>query len=104
MGWESRSRGGRYYTRSRRVGGRVVREYVGGGLLGELAAQQDAHERQARQQQQHTWLQVQARVQAADATLADLCERTDFLVRAALLSAGYHQHHRGDWRRRRDTA
>jgi hypothetical protein len=25
---------------------------------------------------------------------------TDLLVRAALLLAGYHQHHLGDWRRR----
>ncbi|MGD9893490.1 MAG: hypothetical protein AB7R89_17845 [Dehalococcoidia bacterium] len=40
-------------------------------------------------------------MQTAEATLAALCETTDLLVRAALLSAGYHQHHRGEWRRRR---
>jgi hypothetical protein len=36
--WEKRQRGGLYYTRSRKENGTVVREYVGGGVLGQLAA------------------------------------------------------------------
>ena len=42
--WEKRERGGLYYTRSRKLNGRVVREYVGSGALGELAALMDAQE------------------------------------------------------------
>jgi hypothetical protein len=40
--------GGLYYTRSRRVGGRVVRQYVGGGLPGQIAAQMDTEQRMRR--------------------------------------------------------
>ena len=50
--WERRERGGLYYTRSRKVDGRVVREYVGGGILGELAAQMDAERRRRRQEEE----------------------------------------------------
>jgi hypothetical protein len=45
MGWER----GRYYTRSRREGGRVVREYVGAGPAAALISQFDAIERVRRE-------------------------------------------------------
>ncbi len=40
--------GHRYYRRSRRVNGRVVTEHVGGGRIGQLAADLDAAERRLR--------------------------------------------------------
>lgn len=101
MGWETRARGGRYYTRSRKVGGRVVREYVGGGLLGEMAAASDAAER-VRQAEDAAALRAAAERDAALAgAVAELDAAGESLARAALYAAGYRRHHRGEWRKHR---
>src|SRR4051812_10486072 len=101
MGWETRRGSGRYYTRSRKVNGRVIREYVGTGLVAELAAQQDAEER-AQRLAERTQLQQEAvRWATAAAPLKELSQVLDGLTAAALFTAGYHQHHRGAWRKRR---
>ena len=47
MGWEK----GRYYTRTRRVDGKVVREYFGCGPEAERAAREDDEARDRRRLQ-----------------------------------------------------
>ena len=101
MGWDKDRR---YYTRSRRENGRVVREYVGGGKLGELAAQLDAIDREKRAAERAAVRAEREEIDALDAPLSELDELADLLVRAALLAAGFHQHNRGNWRKRRDRA
>ncbi len=103
MAWETRKRGGRYYTRSKRINGRVIRQYVGSGLVGELAPAADDRERARRQTQQAAWRADQERIESAIAPLEEFCEVVETLARASLLLAGYHQHHRGEWRRKRGT-
>ncbi len=102
MAWETRTRGTRYYTRSRRVGGRVVREYVGAGPLGELTACEDAQRRHDRDAQRAALDAEQRRLDALDAPLRSLDSLADALATGALLCAGYHRHDRGDWRRHRE--
>ena len=102
MGWEKRERGGLDYTRSRKVGGRVVREYVGGGVLGHIAALQDAQERRRREQEAALWNEERGKLQALVAPVEQLCEAAEILYRAELLAAGYRRHQRGQWRRKRE--
>ena len=95
--------GRKYYYRHRRDGGRPRTVYVGaaGSPAAELAAAADhlrRLEREAAARERHA---EQARQQEAQAPLVRLCAVSDVLTRAALLSAGFHRHHRGPWRRRR---
>ncbi len=103
MGWETRTRGGRYYTRSRKVGGRVVREYVGTGLLAELVAGRDAAERRQRAEPEVAVRTERKRLAPADAALAAFDAATEAMAQMALVTHGYRRHHRGAWRKRRGT-
>lgn len=101
MAWETRRRGGRYYTQSRKIGGRVVREYVGSGMVGELAAAHDRLRRAQHAAAMADWRAERERLDAAERTITAYCQATDQLMRAELTAVGFHQHARGDWRRRR---
>ena len=102
MSWEPRPHSPhRYYTRSRRAGGRIVREYVGRGPHADLAAEADQIAR--------TWTQEEralARCQREEeaefeASVANADEASELLARVALLATGHYRHHGGEWRRRR---
>jgi hypothetical protein len=99
MAWDKT---GRYYSRSRKVNGRVVREYVGSGRVAELAARLDAIAREKRRSESSALRHEKAELEALEADVQAFSDMTDVLARAALLAAGFHQHRRGDWRKRRD--
>ncbi len=99
--WERRERGGLYYTRSRKENGRVVREYGGGGVLGQIAALEDEYERRRREEEAAFWKEERERLEELSAPVDELCEAAEILARAALLAAGYRRHNRGEWRKRR---
>lgn len=89
MGWVKRGNR-KYYYRSRRVNGRVVKEYLGCGPEAEEAARRDAAEREYRKKSA-----------ALAAVNNELKERTKLLIAATMYAAGYHRHDRGRWRKRR---
>ena len=100
--WERRERRGLYYTRSRKENGKVVRDYVGGGVLGEIAALEDEYERRKRQEEAAFWKEECEHLDALMAPVEELCEAAEVIARAALIASGYHQHNRGEWRKRRE--
>ena len=99
MGWDR----GRYYTRSRKVAGRVVREYVGTGAIGRLAAEEDAATREAKRVERAAEAARRAEIAEADGALYASLRGLDTLSGALLALAGFYRHHRGAWRRRRKT-
>ncbi len=99
MPWDKRG----YYYRKKRIGSRVVSEYIGRGFMADLDAQADA---QAQQERAHDRALMQAQRLEADTVEAGIAA-ADELIKAAmsqaLEAAGYHQHARGQWRKRRET-
>jgi hypothetical protein len=83
------------------VDGRVVREYVGCGALAEQAARVDALGRELARHERDGWRAERASLKVMTEAVVELDTLVEALARTALRSAGYHQHHRGDWRKRR---
>jgi hypothetical protein len=103
MAYESR-KGHKYYYRKERRGTRVVSVYCGSGSIAELWEDITALGVHRRQQEA-------VERAAARASLAELARTPPELVAllaeakrqtaAALQAAGYHQHKRGEWRKKR---
>lgn len=104
MGLEQR-RGSFYYTRSRRVNGKVTREYVGSGQFALLAFEMEQAdgllEKYLRLKEQELWQQEREAALTLDQVVGEVCEDTGRLFHEAMVAAGYHQHARGEWRKKR---
>ena len=100
MGIEQRRNGNLYYYKKKRVGNRVISEYVGGGLVVDLAQKRAEIERE--QKQSESELQGIERMSMAeiDKQIDEFSRMVDTLMEAELISMGFHQHKRR-WRRRR---
>ena len=99
MAWQTVGRC-TFYTRSRKVGGRVVREYCGTGLRGTLAAETDDCLRRVRDIDRRARRLEHWEMDDLDERVGEMCERAELVATAVLLAAGYHKP-KGRWRRRR---
>jgi hypothetical protein len=100
MGWERRGRH-RYYYARRKAGGHESRTYLGRGPVAEQTAEADALRQAHKRAERAALREAIARWEKADGPLQTLEDVTEQLARASLEAAGYHQHHRGAWRKRR---
>ncbi|HET6456539.1 MAG TPA: hypothetical protein VFI02_19210 [Armatimonadota bacterium] len=101
MTWEMRGGCGPYYTRSRRVNGRIIREYVGKGYMGELASAMDEIDRTEQQAKAEALRTQIGQLDRIEEMVEAVYSTADEITVSSLESAGYHRHHRGEWRKRR---
>jgi hypothetical protein len=80
----------------------MVREYVGTGELGQLAADVDAIAAVTRLLEREARAKEHDRIAAIEEPVVRFGEAVDLAVTCELLVSGYHRHDRGPWRRRRD--
>jgi hypothetical protein len=90
-----------YLYRSVRRNGRVTSEYLAGGEDAFLihALESDGRERQSFDRQESR--SQRKEIDDLERGLDELAEQARDLARDALSAAGFHQHHRGEWRKRR---
>src|SRR5439155_638533 len=100
MAWVRKGRKD-YYYRSKKVNGRVTRLYFGNGKEARLAALLDGQQRAERQARTRAVQADRARVQPLAALIEELDDLAVWMAQAALVSAGFYQHDRGEWRYRR---
>ena len=100
MSWEKRNGTGTYYTRSRRVNGRVVREYIGAGSVGEIAHKQDLIRRSESSVERESMLLQKVEHAALLSDIDSFIDLAECIASGFLVLSGFHQHHRGEWRRR----
>jgi hypothetical protein len=100
MAWEDRN-GKRYYYRKRREGGRVISEYVGGGLSGEITETLDRQDRAETEYKRRELRRQKQATAAIDRQVGEVEKYAKAIMQAGLLLAGYHAPKR-QWRKRRN--
>ena len=97
MAWEYRN-GRQYYYRKRRESGRVVSEYIGGGLVATIVEGRDMEERWRAEQERAELMKAKADATKLDKQIREAEELIRTITRAYLLLAGYHAPRR-QWRK-----
>ena len=79
----------------------MTSEYGGSGECARLIGQMEAIERDERDYQRWTEQKERSELDELGGALDKMVEQAEALAHNALTAAGYHQHDRGKWRKRR---
>ncbi|HEX8090001.1 MAG TPA: hypothetical protein VF762_14165 [Blastocatellia bacterium] len=101
MGIEQRRSGKLYYYKKKRVGGKVVSEYQGGGELVHILQHIEAKDRAEKEAERERLRAERISMAEIDKQIDDFSRMVDMLMEAELISKGFHQHKR-QWRKRRN--
>ena len=99
MPWEKRRNYGPYYTRSKTVNGRKVRQYFGRGHRGQAAAAEDEARRALQGAHRKILREQRDRMQRLEKPSLDLDSLVHAAVHMELTRAGYYLRRR-EWRMR----
>ncbi len=91
-----------YWYRSKRSGNRVTREYIGRGLVADLMANFDHSERDGVDVERALRRAEIAELDGLNRDVQTAFDAVQEVVKSTLEACGYHQHDRGQWRKRRE--
>ena len=77
-------------------------EYVGGGLIGQIAEALDTEERFKADVAHANWVSQKGKIKAMEKRISEIEKYTKAITRAVLLVSGYHSHKR-QWRKARNV-
>ncbi len=110
MGWEFRH-GRRYLYRNRRVNGKAVKEYLAaddrfgfGELMADDLARLQRRAATLRALTRRAGAEFRARIDELLGAAGSANDAIRVLADGVLHALGYHRHHRGEWRMKRDLA
>jgi hypothetical protein len=95
----------RYLYRNRTVNGKSLTVYVGpeDSPAAQLALEQERQAAERRAEEKRQTDQAAADLQQLDEEMENLSSLVTEKMKACLEAAGYHQHDRGAWRRRKNN-
>lgn len=92
-----------YFYRSRRVGNRVTRQYIGRGARCEGMVRLETLQREEKAEERRAQREERDRMEALDGAVKTFCAQVTMVMRLVLQSHGYRQHARGQWRKQHMT-